>query len=122
MFPSGRVGAALFALRSITAFVVVQTQFPSHEVSVGTSGAISIVTAGLLAVGFLTPCSFVICISASAWTVLVDQHRSVSVLIMPILMTLVGALLGPGAFSLDALIYGRRLISFGTTSKGYGTR
>ena len=70
----------------------------------------SVLVAGAVAVGFLTPLFAVLCglLELSALTGV--AQFAVPLIVIEILLAAVIALLGPGAYSIDALMFGRRVV------------
>src|SRR4029079_3074150 len=111
MFPQGGPGIGLFLLRVAAAgmFALNLTQrfnFPSlHWLLISLIGLISI---GLL-LGFLTPIlSVIACLAAGANLVLAGGSLDV-VYILRILLSAALFFLGPGAYSVDARLFGLRV-------------
>jgi len=104
-FPPGRPGIGLLLLR-LTAgvFLVMQSRncFNGSWQS-GLIGVVAIVAAALLATGFLTPIAAVL----GGLTVLLAGGPSYEYLLA---LAVVVFLLGPGAYSVDARLFGRREI------------
>jgi hypothetical protein len=123
-FPRGWPGAALFVMRVIIALILlVQASYylrePDASPAALASGLAAGVAAGFLLIGFLTP----VVASAAAlgalgiWLSLLPACRPTlfdsktpSVLALTILLAIV--CLGPGTFSVDARMFGRREIIF----------
>lgn len=90
-FPDGRAGAGLLILRiTVAAGILVQT-----------GSAMALVVAVPLVAGFMTPAAAVV---AAAIALLYDAPSVVAAVAVAL------ALLGPGAFSVDARLFGRREI------------
>ena len=89
-FPDGRPGAGLVILRITVAAVLVME----------TGSATALFVAAPLAAGFMTPAAAVV----AAATALVLQSPSLAAIAVAL------ALLGPGAYSVDARLFGRREI------------
>jgi len=112
MFPTGTAGAALFALRGSAAmtFLVDGT---AHGALV-TSFWIVVVFALhaiFLCLGLLTPyVSVVCCVVQLSVPLLAGGHDGFH-LGISILNSGIVAVLGPGAYSVDASLFGRRLVS-----------
>ena len=121
-FPDGRPGFGLLLLRAfvsvtlIAQTIIYMTATDSNALNVSVA-SVALVSAGCLLVGFLTPSvAIVIGLGAIGWTFLrvplplqyvfapMDTVVDVVVLSAAIL------LLGPGAFSVDARMFGRREI------------
>lgn len=89
-FPDGRPGAGLLILRiTVAAGMVVQT-----------GSALALFVAVPLAAGFMTPAAAAV---AAAMALLYDAPSIAAIAVAL-------ALLGPGAFSVDARLFGRREI------------
>jgi len=109
MFPQGGPGVGLLLLRIATAGMVALNlthRFPSlHWLLITLIGLISL---GLL-LGFLTPfLSIIACLAAAANLLLADQSIEV-VYILRILLSAALFFLGPGAYSVDARLFGLRV-------------
>lgn len=108
MFPHGAPGLALLLLRlSVAAtFLISANRFGVSSVY-WLFGAVLLICISL-SIGFLTPIlSVVVCIVASALAVMAAPGN-----LLPIFCALNAAalaLLGPGAYSLDARLFGRRV-------------
>ncbi len=112
MFPTGIPGAALLLLRlSVATGLLVE--WTAHWTLATPPWVIAglVLLAICLYLGFLTPyCSSICCIAELAVLGLTrDQHEFH--LVMSILTGAVLAMLGPGAYSIDARIFGRRLLT-----------
>jgi hypothetical protein len=111
MFPCGGPGLALLLLRvSVAAafFINVTNRNGLSSIRLLLAGALLISIS--LAIGFLTPfLSVIACVSAVA-NVLNGLHASALIAVFPILDAAALALLGPGAYSVDARLFGRRVI------------
>jgi uncharacterized membrane protein YphA (DoxX/SURF4 family) len=122
-FPSGRPGIGLLLLRAVLGGIAVLlgalylSGLGHHSILVWSVAAILLLSGIGLIVGFLTPlvsllvalCVFGVTLS---W-IPAPPMASLSVLFVALLMviTAIGiALLGPGAFSIDGCLFGRREI------------
>lgn len=112
MFPSGPPGIGLMVLRiSVAAtFVLIaanRTDMSSiHPLFVGAS-----VVALCLAIGFLTPyLSFIVCVYALMNVFGARSHLDILLLASLLMSSAALALLGPGAYSIDARLFGRRVV------------
>jgi hypothetical protein len=112
MFPTGPAGAALFALRiAVVATLVVDG---TAHLALATSFWIILgfaVPAICLCLGFLTPyCSGLSCVIQLGVLIATGGqngfHLAISILNSGVL-----TVLGPGAYSVDARIFGRRLLT-----------
>jgi uncharacterized membrane protein YphA (DoxX/SURF4 family) len=111
MFPTGMAGAALIVLRvSVAAALLLDgTAHQTPATSFWTLAAL-LLLALLLVVGFLTPyASAGICLVELGIALLGGEQHNVH-LFLSALNSGVVAILGPGAYSIDAHIFGRRLV------------
>jgi hypothetical protein len=110
MFPQGGPGVALVFLRIsvVTTFLMtgVHRFGPSSSLLVAGFVLISI----LLAIGFLTPYLSVITGAAAIVGLLIGPRTDCFIPVSLILNSVALALLGPGAYSLDARLFGRRVM------------
>jgi len=112
MFPPGAPGIGLLILRIsvVATFVLIaanQTGVSSiHPLFIG------VLLIGLcLAIGFLTPyLSLVVCVYAVVNLFGASAHLDVLFLASLLLNSAALALLGPGAYSVDARLFGRRVV------------
>ena len=111
MFPTGMAGVALVVLRSVVAITLIAdtskrsflSSFPIIDVLVALMGL-------CLCLGFLTPyCAALSCLLEFAFlmTATTSNHLQLG---MSALTASAEAALGPGAYSLDARLFGRQLI------------
>ena len=114
MFPPGGPGTGLLVLRisvAATFVLIAATQTGMSSIHPLFAGALLI---GLcLAIGFLTPyLSAVVCVYALANLFRASAHLDVLVLASASLLlnSAALALLGPGAYSIDARLFGRRVV------------
>jgi hypothetical protein len=105
MFPAGAPGVALLVLRICICVALACSAFPN-----GWEHVAFLVLLGLLCAGLLTPLVCGIAVVA----VLVDfpeAHRGAGLwTVIIVLSTSAYALLGPGAYSVDARLFGRRVV------------
>ena len=111
MFPDGRAGVALSLLRCIVATTTLVESSACR--STGTSQLVQAVAAlcalGLLP-GFLTPYAAAACCLLDL-TLLLTAHAPAGYeLLMSALTAMVAGVLGPGAYSVDARLFGRKFI------------
>jgi hypothetical protein len=111
MFPQGGPGLALLLLRiSVAATVLIEAASRLRVSSSYVLFAGILLISISLAIGFLTPLlSVVVCISAAAAMVMLHGLLPDSIILgLLILIAAALGLLGPGAYSLDARLFGRR--------------
>ena len=113
MFPAGAVGGALLLLRFSVAALFLLMVFTGHSSSVSwweiVAGAGVTMT---LCLGVYTPLSSGVCILIEIFEMTAARSTLVLLLLLvSVLITLSLGILGPGAFSLDARMFGRRLIA-----------
>jgi uncharacterized membrane protein YphA (DoxX/SURF4 family) len=117
-FPAGRPGVGLLALRAaVGASAVVHgvTRFDAEPTVAGVAAGLTLVAGGLcLLAGFLTPVAAVaVSVSAAglafSWLPLPPSSTVVASPLAAV-AALALALLGPGAYSLDSRLFGRREI------------
>ena len=112
MFPAGAVGGALLLLRFSVSALFLLMVFADHSFSV--SWWEMVVGAGVtmtLCLGVYTPLSSGVCILVEIFEMTAAKSTLVLLLLVSVLITLSLGILGPGAFSLDARLFGRRLIA-----------
>jgi len=110
MFPPGLPGIALLLLRLSVAFTVLLHGCARREVLAVAALAGFLLLAMALIVGFLTPIVALLVMAvqfAGPWGLGMTNTGFVTV---SILNALALALLGPGAYSFDALRFGRRVV------------
>jgi hypothetical protein len=121
-FPGGRAGIALLLLRTVLGIALLfQGIFyfgePKAQATVGLAGVVSLAAGALLVLGWMTPIigfvvaggAFAIALGVlpSALQGLLDTGLAI---VFAITISLALILIGPGAFSLDARVFGRREI------------
>jgi len=113
MFPQGGPGVALLLLRiSVAAILVISAVSRLSNYS-HLLVAAAVLVGILLVIGLFTPVSSFAAVAFSLTNLLIDGHPSNSVIIVvatAILESIALALLGPGAYSLDAKLFGRRVM------------
>ena len=108
-FPSGAPGVSLIAFRACVAAQLL-IHLPPQPLHAPWMGFVSIVLALALITGLLTPVAALASVPARYFAV-VNMGGGVSeALLFECAFAVILALLGPGAYSLDARLYGRRLI------------
>jgi uncharacterized membrane protein YphA (DoxX/SURF4 family) len=112
MFPTGTAGAALFVLRcTVVASLLVDGTF--HWALITSSWILAgLVLIGiLLCLGLLTPYSAILACFIQVGLLFMTGSQNASHLGISILNSGVLAILGPGAYSIDARLFGRRLLT-----------
>ena len=109
MFPQGGPGLALLLLRvSVAAILLITaTTFGGPYRTLVVAGASSIAIS--LSIGFLTPFLSVTACAFSVANLLIGPHPGNLLYVFAILDAAALALLGPGAYSVDAKLFGRRV-------------
>jgi hypothetical protein len=108
MFPPGWPGLALILLRgSVATAVIREGCIHQHGLSAWMLGALALLVACLCA-GFLTPIMAILALSVHVlawWKLGIDGAGMTAIALLDALAL---ALLGPGAYSIDAYRFGRR--------------
>jgi hypothetical protein len=105
MFPAGVPGAALLVIRCCIATALAGIAFPA-----GWRHVAFMVLLGMLCLGVFTP---VVCLAATFLVLLDLPHlltENVIEVIIVLLCSCSFAFLGPGAFSIDARLFARRML------------
>jgi uncharacterized membrane protein YphA (DoxX/SURF4 family) len=110
MFPLGWPGLALLLLRGSVATAILLEGYGHPQVLSGWMvGALTLFCACLCA-GFLTPIVAILAMLFHALTWATLSIESAGMTAIMLLNALALAMLGPGAYSIDAYRYGRRLV------------
>jgi hypothetical protein len=109
MFPQGGPGVALLLLRvSVVAFLIIVAANYN-----GSSNRLLLVGASImsisLSIGFLTPFLCVIVVALLIGNIIVNPQASSVLCVIAIANAAALGLLGPGAYSLDSKLFGRRV-------------
>lgn len=113
MFPTGAAGAALLVLRVLVAATLVDN-VTAHWAPVSSLWVVwaAALLAIVLCFGFLTPYfSILSCLIQLGMLLVLSEGRSELCLVNSILEGAILAVLGPGAYSVDSRIFGRRLLT-----------
>jgi hypothetical protein len=111
MFPLGSAGLALLLLRLSAAGMLLTISFPRAEVTSSELAFAGLtVLAAFLVLGVFTPIVCTVCCSVEI-AILISLRSAVALhLIFSIIDTAALGLLGPGGYSLDARMFGRRRV------------
>jgi putative oxidoreductase len=117
-FPAGRPGAGLLLLRSAVGLAalaegaaVLAAGNEMGMVMRGADGTLAIASGTLLLIGFLTPIAAAVSVLAVAIGVFVAPLPDAALAsVFVVIVSVAIVLLGPGAFSLDSHLFGRREI------------
>ena len=109
MFPQGGPGVALLLLRiSVVAFLII-IAVNYHGSYYGLVLAAVLLISGSLLIGFLTPYLCAITVALVIANIVINPHSSTVISVIAIANAVALALLGPGAYSLDSKLFGRRV-------------
>jgi uncharacterized membrane protein YphA (DoxX/SURF4 family) len=110
MFPPGWPGLGLVLLRvSVAVPVLLDTYGNRNELPGWALIALAVLSA-TLSVGFLTPMVAVLALVVRLVSLISVSAGSEEAICMTILSALALAMLGPGAYSIDAFRFGRRVV------------
>jgi hypothetical protein len=122
MFPLGAPGVALLLLRISVAGIFIfrlSTWFTTllpHWVFFGAA-----ILAAFVGIGFLTPILAALFALFELLTPLITSQTDMARLIFDVLIACALALLGPGAYSVDAWLYGRRVVTVPSLKRPHGS-
>ena len=108
-FPSGAPGVSLIAFRACVAAQLL-THLPQLLAHAPWAGWVAALLALALATGLLTPVAALVSVPARYLAVVNTGGGLDEAVLFECAFALILALLGPGAYSVDARLYGRRLI------------
>ena len=113
MFPQGGPGLALLLLRiSVATIFLVSSITAANQSGMSSmyllSAGISLIALSL-SIGFLTPYLSAIAVASAVANLLVGFHSGNLIALFHICAAAALALLGPGAYSVDARLFGRRV-------------
>ena len=110
MFPQGGPGVALLLLRvSVAAILLMNAASYLNVSSLRLLFACVVLASVSLGVGFLTPYLSVIACAAATANLLLGPGSGDLIHITPVIDALALAIIGPGAYSVDARLFGRRV-------------
>jgi hypothetical protein len=118
MFPSGLPGIALLILRTSVAMTVLLRGYTQRQELAAWLLACFLLLAITLIAGFLTP---ILALLAAAVQFIGPWAATMStsgLLVVSILNAVALALLGPGAYSIDAARFGRRVVDLPSDNDG----
>ena len=113
MFPPGAPGIALLMLRVSLAAAILDGGPDCLKPALAPVICVALATQSLLlCIGFMTPVVSVISCVFELASLLFAAHADMRFIVLSSLNAAAIALLGPGAYSLDARLFGRRVIVF----------
>ena len=121
-FPGGWPGLGLLLLRALVGVTLIAqslTYIGSTKLSVlsWVVTALVLIIASCLLVGFMTPVAALVIGLGAIALALTSLFQTNQILLNVIVLTIAIALLGPGAFSIDARMFGRREILIPNTPR-----
>jgi len=118
VFPTGAPGIALLILRISLAAAILASSFDVIKPAVLPLVCLALgVQSLLLCLGLLTPIVSIIACASELTALFITGHTDVRFIALSSLNAAAIALLGPGAYSLDARLFGRREIVFSPSGK-----
>lgn len=111
MFPAERPGFALLIMRvALAAMLMDGVARPLASAGSPWFLLAPVVVAVLLCIGFITPIASVLCVLLELTVWATSAMAIEAVHVCAILVAVALAMLGPGAYSLDAKLFGRRQV------------
>lgn len=111
MFPAGAPGIALLLLRlSVAAMLFIDAAGRVLWPASLWVAVVSAVAAVAVAVGFFTPILALVCGALKVYALIGTAHGIAPLIVLALLLSFAVAMLGPGAYSLDAKMFGRRVV------------
>lgn len=111
MFPAGAPGIALLLLRLCVAVMLfIDTAGRVLWPASIWLAIVSFVAAVAVAAGFLTPILALICGALKVYALIGTAQGIAPLIVLALLLSIAVAMLGPGAYSLDAKMFGRRVV------------
>jgi hypothetical protein len=112
MFPAGAAGIALLILRFAVAGMMVESSIINAEPAIlSLKSLLTIAAVCLLCIGLFTPATCVLPIVLEAASVPQLSGVAVANTALSVAVTTSLLLLGPGAYSVDSRLFGRRLLT-----------
>jgi len=118
MFPTGLPGVGLIAVRVTVAAMLLVNESPYTATRSMGREIGSLVAAVCLVIGILTPYAAAFAGCLEFWRLCARDNVDLFHLIAAIVVTLALGVLGPGAYSMDNKIFGRRLVNLPHSSEG----
>lgn len=110
MFPPGWPGLGLLLLRVSVAVPILLDSYGNRNELPGWARIALVVLSATLSVGFLTPMVAVFALAVRLVSLISVNDGSEQAVCMTMLSALALAMLGPGAYSVDAVRFGRRVV------------